>query len=230
MIELYNNDNLIIIDEFVNKKIKFDAIITDPPYNVSRTHQLGFSNMGRSGMNYGHWDYDFNQLKWLENIDKIIKPGGTIIIFNDWKNLSAIADFLEMKNFITKDLIRWEKKNPMPRNVNRRYVSDCEYALWMVKKGDKWTFNKSKHKSYLRPLYKTGVVIGGRNRLHPTQKNLDLMIEIIKVHTNKEDTVFDPFMGSGTTGLACKLLNRNFVGVEIDDKYFDISKERLKDD
>ncbi len=228
MIKLFEEDNIIIIKMMIEQNILVDAIITDPPYNVSRTHQLGFSNMGRSGMDYGIWDYEFDQLKWLENIDKILKPGGSIIIFNDWKNLSHISDFLETKNFLIKDLIRWEKKNPMPRNVERRYVSDCEYALWACKPGGKWTFNKPKSKSYLRPLFKTGVVLGGKNRLHPTQKSLTLMKEIIKIHTNKGDLVLDLFMGSGTTGLACRELKRDFIGVEIDSKYFNISKKRIE--
>ena len=209
-------------------KIKVDAIITDPPYGVSRKCQLGYSNMGRSGMNYGEWDYNFDQKKWIREVADLVKIGGTVIIFNDWKNLGMIAEQLEECGFIIKDIIRWVKKNPMPRNVDRRYVNDCEFAIWAVKKGKPWTFNKPKNVSYLKPEFITGVVSGGKNRLHPTQKHLEVMEKLIKIHTNENDLVFDPFLGSGTTALACKNLNRNVIGSEIDEKYYKVSLERIK--
>ena len=68
---------------------------------------------------------------------------------------------------------------------------------------------------------------GGFKRYHPTQKNLELMKEIVAIHTNENDIVFDPFAGSGSTGVACKLLNRNFIGCEIDKNYAKIIEERI---
>lgn len=227
-IKVYNEDYKETVKRLKRQKIKVDAIITDPPYGVSRTNQLGYSNMGRNGMNYGEWDYNFDQKKWIRICASLVKPGGSFIIFNDWKNFTILCEQLIKYDFIIKDIIRWEKKNPMPRNVDRRYVNDCEFAIWAVKSGKPWTFNKPKNKSYLKPLYKTGVVAGGKSRLHPTQKHLVLMESIIKVHTNVNDLIFDPFLGSGTTALACKNTKRNCVGSEIDDKYFSCSMERLK--
>lgn len=228
MIDIYNMDCLKLIKKMKKEKIIVDAIITDPPYGVSRKHQLGFSNMGRKGMNYGEWDYDFDQKKWIKEAAELLKPGGSIIIFNDWKNFGDISEQLIKCGFEIKDLIRWEKDNPMPRNVNRRYVADCELAIWAVKTGGKWTFNKPKNSSYLKPVYKTGVVPGGKNRIHPTQKNLDLIERIIKTHTNEEDLIFDPFLGSGTTALACKKNKRSFIGSEIDEAYCNAALERVK--
>ncbi len=226
-IKIYNEDYRKTVKRLKRKKIQFDAIITDPPYGVSRTHQLGYSNMGRNGMNYGEWDYNFDQKKWIKTCAPLIKKGGTFIIFNDWKNFTTISEQLTKSGFIVKDIIRWEKNNPMPRNVDRRYVNDCEFAIWAVKPGKPWTFNKPKEKGYLRPLYKTGVVLGGKKRLHPTQKHLGLMEDIIKVHTNQEDLIFDPFLGSGTTAKACQTTNRNCIGSEIDKKYFETALARM---
>ncbi len=191
---IYNEDYKKLIRRLKKEKIQVDAIITDPPYNVSRNHQLGFSNMGRSGMDYGKWDYDFDQKKWIRLASDLVKPGGTIIIFNDWKNLGDIAKQLEKCGFIVKDIIRWKKKNPMPRNVDRRYVTDCEYAIWAVKEGAKWTFNKPKEIGYLKAEIETGVVPGGNKRLHPTQKHMEVMEKLIDIHTNKGDTVLDLFL------------------------------------
>jgi DNA modification methylase len=213
----------------LNKNICVDAIITDPPYNISRNHQLGYSNMGRSGMDYGEWDYNFNQVEWLKEISQIVKLGGSVIIFNDWKNLGNIAQALEKQGFIVKDILRWVKLNPMPRNVERRYVNDYELAVWAVNKGGSWTFNKSPHKSYLRPEFKTGIVMGAK-RLHPTQKSLELISDLIKIHTNVNDIVLDPFLGSGTTAAAAKMCDRRFIGCDISKHYFKKAIKRLEYD
>lgn len=225
---IINADYKVLFKQLKKQKIKIDAIITDPPYNVSRGKECGFTNMGRAGMNYGNWDYNFNQTSWIKNAIELLKDGGAIIIFNDWKNLGIIAKELEKHNCIVKDIIRWVKTNPMPRNVDRRYVMDAEFALWATKSGASWTFNKPEDKSFLKPEFKTGVVPGGKNRLHPTQKHLEVMEQLVEIHTNINDIVLDPFLGSGTTALACQNRNRICVGSEIDKKYYDIILERLK--
>lgn len=231
MIDFKNCDYKDLLKQMKEDGIKVDLILTDPPYCVSRDYQLGFSNMGRSGMNYGEWDYGFNQTEWIELSADIVKPGGSVIIFNDWKNFSYLVESLEKNGFLIKDLIRWEKTNPMPRNVNSRYVTDFEMAIWAVKakkKGNvKWTFNKPEDVPYLKPCYRTGVVLGGKKRIHPTQKSLELFESIIKVHTNEGELVFDPFCGSGTTAVACKNTNRNFIGSEIDSNYYEKALKRL---
>lgn len=226
--EIYHDDYRKVAERLAQAGMQVDAVVTDPPYNVSRDYQLGFSNMGRAGMNYGEWDYDFDQTAWIEPVAQLVKPGGATIIFNDWKNLGEIAHELERLNFIIKDVIRWVKRNPMPRNVERRYVTDCEYALWAVKTGKPWTFNKPADQGYLKPMIETGVVPGGKKRLHPTQKHLDVIERLVAVHTNPGDVVFDPFLGSGTTAVACKKLERGIIGAEIDEKYYKISLERIQ--
>lgn len=226
-IDFRNCDYIEIVEELISQNRKVDLVLTDPPYCVSRDYQLGFSNMGRAGMNYGDWDYDFNQTDWLLKIIPIVRAGGSVIIFNDWKNFSYLVEVLEKNGFFIKDLIRWEKTNPMPRNVNSRYVGDCEMAIWAVKGNKGWTFNKPSDKPYLKPVYKTGVVLGKGKRIHPTQKSLELFEEILKVHSKEGDLIFDPFCGSGTTAVACKELNRNFIGSEIDSNYYQKAVKRL---
>lgn len=222
-----NCDYKILLKEMKEKGLSVDCILTDPPYNISRSHQLGFSNMGRSGMDYGSWDYGFNQTEWIKESLPFLKDGGSIIIFNDWKNLSYLVESLESEGYVVKDLLRWEKANPMPRNVNARYVIDFECAIWAVKGKKRWTFNKPKNVPYLRAIFKSGLVLG-KNRIHPTQKSLQVIEELLKIHTNENDLVLDLFSGSATTALACLNLKRKFIGCEIDENYFKKAVKRLE--
>lgn len=202
---------------------KVDCIITDPPYNISRKNN--FQTIGRKGIDFGSWDKEFNQTSWLDGIGEILNDNSSIIIFNDWKNLGDIAKKLEKEGFVVKDVIRWIKTNPMPRNVNRRYVTDYEFAIWATK--GKWTFNKQSDVPYLRPEYKGSSPIGTK-RIHPTQKSGDIIKQLILTHTNEGDIIFDPFSGSGEISLQAYQANRAFVASEIDINFANLSQERFK--
>ena len=110
----------------------------------------------------------------------------------------------------------------MPRNIDRRYVQDTEFAVWAVNKNAKWVFNKPQDTSYLRSCYETSTVSGKEKTAHPTQKSLKLMEQIIKIHTNENDLILDPFMGSGSTGVAALKNNRRFIGIELEKEYFSV--------
>lgn len=149
--KIYNMDCLLLIKKMIEQNFKVDMILTDPPYNISRKNN--FHTIGRNGIDFGKWDKEFDQTSWLTNIHKIIKNGGSIIIFNDWRNLGLIAQKLEKEGFIIKDILRWIKPNPMPRNTTRRYVTDYEFAIWATHHKGKWTFNKKPNKAYLKPEF-----------------------------------------------------------------------------
>lgn len=222
---IYNENCITFINKMIKENIKVDAIITDPPYNISRKNN--FKTIGRNGIDFGEWDKKFNQTSWLENINEILNDGGSIIIFNDWKNIGEIAKFLEEKGFIVKDLIRWIKPNPMPRNVERRYVTDFELALWVVKKGKKWIFNKDKNIPYKKPEYIHSAPMG-KNRIHPTQKSSEIILDIIKTHTKEGDLIFDPFSGSGAISYCASKINRDFIACEIEKTYYESSLIKFK--
>jgi DNA modification methylase len=218
MIDLHLGDCLEVMKQIPDKSV--DLVLTDPPYNIARENN--FSTMGRAGIDFGEWDKGFDLFSYIDQVSRILKKDGSFVVFNAWRNLGSIANYAEKQGFNTKDMIRLEKSNPMPRNRDRRYIADYECAIWFVKKGAKWTFNRQDSK-YQRPKFVAGIESG----LHPTQKNLGLMQELLKIHSNKGDTVIDPFMGSGTTGVACKNLNRKFIGIEQDPSYFEIAKGRI---
>jgi DNA modification methylase len=217
-IKLIQGDCLEVMKSIPNKSV--DLVLTDPPYNIARNNN--FSTMGRAGIDFGKWDKGFDLFSYIDQVSRVLNKDGSFVVFNAWKNLGAIADYAESQGFDTKDMIRLEKSNPMPRNRDRRYITDYECAVWFVKKGAKWIFNRQDEK-YQRPKFVFGIESG----LHPTQKNLGLMKELVKIHSNQGDTVIDPFMGSGTTGLACKNLGRKFIGIEQDANYFEIASKRI---
>ena len=231
MLRLICGDALEEMDKLIKESVKVDAIITDPPYNISKKNN--FPTMlnkygrqaNRTGIDFGEWDKGFDLYGWLDVAYKLIRSGGTLFFFNSWKNIGEMAKYAEKLGFEAKDMFRWEKTNPMPRNRDRRYIVDFELGVWAVK-GKKWTFNRLDPK-FQRPKYVGSTV--SSNRLHPTQKPVELMEMIIRIHTNKGDLVLDPFVGSGTTGVACKNLNRDFIGIELDKKYFKIAKRRIND-
>ena len=199
-----------------------DMVLTDPPYNIARDNN--FTTMGRAGIDFGEWDKGADLFSYIDEVKRVLNKDGSFVVFNAWKNLGDIARYAESLGFVTKDMIRLEKSNPMPRNRDRRYITDYECAIWFTMPKAKWTFNRQDPK-YQRPKFVKSIDKG----LHPTQKSLSLMEDLLLIHSNPNDTILDPFMGSGTTGVACVKLNRDFIGIELDDKYFDIAKKRIED-
>ncbi len=198
-----------------------DMVLTDPPYNISRANN--FHTMeGRQGLDFGEWDKGFDLFGYIKELPRILDENGSFIVFNDWKNLGDIVRFAESVGFTTKDMLRIRKRNPMPRNRTRRYVTDYECAVWFTMPKAKWVFNMQ-GESFSRPEFEASVKKG----LHPTQKPLNVMEDLVLIHSNKGDVILDPFMGSGTTGVACANLNRDFIGIERDDKYFAIAEDRI---
>lgn len=224
---IYNNDSYEQIKEFKRMGLKVNHIITDPPYDISKKNNF-HTLANRHGIDFGEWDKDFDLYSWIKEYGELIDKNGSFIIFCSYRFLSYICDCLEENGFEVKDLLEWEKSNPMPRNTNRRYVQDKEFAIWAVKKNAKWTFNKDENYKYLRSTFKYPIVQGKERFSHPTQKSIKLMEDIIKIHTNPNDTILDPFMGTGTTGEASLNLGRNFIGVELSKDYFKIVEDRLE--
>ena len=174
---------------------------------------------------YGDWDSDFTMEtleQFISEYYKKLKKGGTLIMFFDLWKITDLKSLLEKYKFKQIRLIEWIKTNPQPRNSKVNYLTNCrEIALIGVKNGNP-TFNSSYDNGiYMYPLQ------GGKNRFHPTQKSLLLFEELIKKHSNENDTVLDTFLGSGTTAIACKKTNRNFKGCEISEEYFNKTIEIL---
>ena len=167
---------------------------------------------------YGEWDSNFT-IETLElyiiQFYKKLKNGGTIIIFFDLWKITELKNILEKHKFKQIRLIEWIKTNPQPLNSSLNYLTNCREIALTAVKGSKPTFNsKYDNGIYNYPLQ-------SKNRTHPTQKSLDLFENLIKKHSNENDTILDTFLGSGTTAIACKNTSRQFKGCELLKEYFD---------
>ncbi len=237
MIDLIKGDCLEVMKTIPDGSI--DAIITDPPYGTTACK----------------WDsvIDFG-LMW-EQLNRIIKPNGAIVLFGSEPFSSALR-MSNIKNY-KYDLI-WDKvlhsnpliakKQPLSahENISLFYKKQPTYNPQMsndgkeIKRGGNSIGNSetkggakifrgadSTKKRYPKKII-TFSNANKKNNLHPTQKPVALMEYLIKTYTNEGEIVLDFTMGSGTTGVACKNLNRSFIGIEQDDKYFEIAKERIE--
>jgi site-specific DNA-methyltransferase (adenine-specific) len=199
-----------------------DLLLTDPPYNVSQ--KSNFHTMGRKGVDFGEWDKEFNQIDWLKSACSKVKKGGSAIIFNDYKNIGEMKSVLEANGFIIKEMLIWKKSNPMPRNRDRLYVTSVEVALWAVK-GKGWTFNRQRD-TYENAIFESPIV-NHKKRIHPTQKPIEIISELIKIHSNENDIILDCFMGSASTAVTCELHNRKWIGFELETEYIELANKRL---
>ena len=238
MMKLYHNDCIDILKNMVDNNVVIDHIICDLPY--FQVIKDDFDNQWDSVESYVDW---FNLL--LQYIKQIIKPGGNIILFCSRQNMWRMCRMLYENGFEENRTIIWARKRGFNNTRGKALASGYEPILFWSK-GKSNTFNNIKIKvDSNRPEYKTGILKDGitlsdvwtdipalphnaKEKVdHPTQKPIKLMERIISLFTNEGDTILDFCMGSGSTGVACKNLNRNFIAIEKDLNYFNISKERL---
>lgn len=236
MIDLYKGDCLQVMDGLIAKGIVVDAIITDPPYGTTACK----------------WDSVIPFDKMWERLNKLIKPNGAIVLFGSEPFSSALR-MSNIKNY-KYDWV-WQKNNagnfqiakyqPLKKheiisifsNKTHCYfpqgLIDCNKVQSNKGKGGKLGHlgSESKRDNYTQT--KTGYPDANlffkrpSKSFHPTQKPVALMEYLIKTYTNENELVLDFTMGSGTTGVACKNTNRSFIGVEMDENYFQIAKDRI---
>lgn len=237
-INLYQGDCLEVMDKLIAEGVKVDAIITDPPYNISRDNnfQTMKDRQGRTGIDFGEWDKEADITSWIEKASQVLKENGNLIIFNSWENLAELKKVCEQNDLQVKRPLIFHKSNPAPFNRDRLLVNDVEFGLWCVKgkrnkKGDlkstKWTFNRQDilQSCVFRYVVESG---GGFKKYHPTQKSVTQIEKLTRIFSKDRDVILDPFMGSGTTGVACMNTGRKFIGIEKDEHYFKVACDRIE--
>jgi len=153
--------------------------------------------------------------EFIQLFYKKLRKGGTCIIFFDLWKLSYLKEAMEKYKFKQIRFIEWIKTNPVPLNQSVNYLTNSREIALLGVKGGKPTFNSK----YDKGIYEYPIQ-GGKNRFHPTQKNIKLFEDLIKKHSNEGDLVLDTFLWGGTTAIACKNTQRKFIGSEINKDYY----------
>lgn len=233
-VTLINKDCIAAMNELEAQSV--DLIVTDPLYNLGVFMKDRATNLKKMRENFfgaaGWDDMDFDN--WTASMDaffdtasKVIKKGGSMIVFMAIIKIETIIRLAEKHGFYYKTTGIWHKKNPMPRNMNLHFVNSTEAWVYFTYKTHTGTFNNNGH--VLHDFVETSVTPATERKFgkHPTQKPVALMNHFVTVLSNPGDTVLDPFMGSGSTGVAACVASRDFIGVEINQEYYTIASKRI---
>lgn len=209
MISLHHGDCLEVMKSIPDNSV--DLVLTDIPYGKVNRKSNGLRNLDKGAADV----IDFDIQSAMSESIRVVN--GSIYIFCGTEQVSTIRSQMVKAGLSTR-LCIWEKTNPSPMNGQHIWLSSIECCVFGKFKNA--TFNEHCKSSVWR--FSTA-----RGKLHPTMKPLPLMEYLIKTSSNEGDTVLDFTMGSGSTGVAAKNLNRKFIGIEKDEKYFQIAKERI---
>ena len=235
-IKLINSDCLSVLQTFSPQSV--NLILTDPPDNLGLFMQNRDTNLKKMRDNFfGAADWDnLNYDAWRKSLEsffeqasRIIKIGGSVIVFMAIIKVESVIAIAEKYGFYYKTTGIWHKLNPMPRNMNLHFVNSTECWIYFTYKKRTGTFNNDG--AVIHDFVETSLTTGNEKKYgkHPTQKPVQLMKHFVSLLSNTDDMVLDPFMGSGSSGVASKLLGRRFIGVEINPTYFEIAKKRIEE-
>lgn len=255
IVKFVQDDCLDFMNMLSEKNRKVDIILTSPPYNTSRpssersmqNHEGRYKvyNDLKTGEEYCDWCIDI-----FNHIDKILKPNGVVLwnvsygtdatINTEGIGLmwNSISDIIRHTNFTVADKIVWKKKSALPNNVSpNKLTRICEEVFVFCRKNEYKTFHANKEVSKIgkngQQFYK--VIYNfieapnndGSTSINKATYSSNLCVQLLNIYAPKNGLVYDPFMGTGTTGIACEILNLNCIGTEIDAEQVEYSKERL---
>jgi DNA modification methylase len=209
-----------------------DFILTDPPYNIGQHSTGNIPLPGRTPMNndVAEWDHvDFNPEDWAEEFIRILKPTGNLFIFTSYNQLGRWYNCLDHR-FDTSNFMIWHKTNPAPKIFKAGFLNSCEMIFTCWNKKHTWNFisQREMHNFMESPICMRPERLSDPK--HPAQKPIKILEKMIQIASNENDIIFDPFMGVGSTGIAAMKLNRKFIGIELDKKYFEASVKRVNEE
>jgi DNA modification methylase len=230
---------VLILDDCFNYLMQIennsiDLILTDPPYSISRKSNFDkVSEMASDkiktkytshSIDFGYWDEDIDLDRLFLEYFRVLKKGGTLIIFFDiWKS-NLIKECATKSKFKQPRIGQWLKSNPVPINSKTNYLSNCSEYFFSFVKDKNPTFNSE----YDNALYQFPLCHGKERLEHPTQKPLGLIKSLILKHSKVGDVVLDTFAGTSTTAIASLETSRNYICIERDSNFYEISKLRIE--
>lgn len=225
--KLFNEDALSLLSRIPSNSI--DLILTDPPYNIASksTGNIKLANGKTINNDIAKWDkIELNPLDYVNDFKRILSPRGNIFIFTSYSLLGKWHEAFD-KEFRTFQLFVWHKTTPTESVYKNSFLNSCELIVCLWNKNHIWNFlgQKKMHNFFECPSCRFPEKMDFPN--HPTQKPLVLIEHLIKIASNPNAIVLDPFMGVGTTGEAALNLNRKFIGCDINRDYCEASFKRL---
>ena len=225
MIDLRQGDCLELMKDIPDNSI--DLIVTDPPYRVTSRGSAGNSGgMLQKKINKQGKVFSFNDIsckQYAPEFYRILKDGTHCYVMCNHTNLIEMLNVFTNVGFKFVKCLIWNKGNKI---MGQFYMNQFEYIMFF-RKGKAKKINNCGTSDILEvPNKKTK--INGKN-IHDTEKPIDLMKILIENSSKENEIVLDPFMGIGSTGVSCINTNRNFIGIELDEKYFEIAKKRIEE-
>lgn len=223
MIDLKHGDCLRILKNIEDKSV--DLIVTDPPYKLV---QGGCTNNAvklkgatqnelKSGSVFVNNNINFED--WIPEVYRVLKDDSHCYFMCNDRNLRELLNVCYKSGFKLLNILVWAKSKHSP---NRYYLKNCEFITFL-RKGKAKNINNMGTKQLIK-------IDNVENKVHPSEKPLELIKILIANSSDKNDVILDPFMGSGTTGVACIKTNRSFIGIEVDENYFNIAKKRIEEE
>lgn len=220
-IKLINNEAIKTLENLIENGVKVDCIITDPPYLMTKRGKSCRPNWMPNNMGENVFKYDLPEPEiWFKLCYDILQDNSHFYTFCNTNDLMRYLNIAQKTGFKLHNVITMIKDTLMP---NRWYLKQTELILFFRKGKAKPINILSSRDNFnvIMPTQKSG-------KLHITQKPLEIIENFVLNSSNIGETILDPFMGSGTTGLAALKNNRKFIGIEIDEHNFNIAKDRLE--
>lgn len=220
---LHLGDCMDIMKTIEDKSI--DLVITDPPYKIETSGGGLYTQADKQYVKELNSMKDGFSEDVLDELCRIMKKIN-IYFFCSQKQIIPLLDYFVKKKKCNWNLLTWHKTNPVPACGNK-YLTDTEFILFFREKGVKVYGNyNTKFTYYVTPLNQKDKKKYG----HPTIKPQEILLNLVTNSSQEGDTVCDPFMGSGSTGVACKSLNRDFIGIEVDNNWYQIAQNRINEE
>lgn len=233
--KIFLGDCLEILKQIPSNSI--DAVITDPPYasggrSISEkslppsrkyeqtdnktVHRPDFFGDTKDSRSWLHWC-----ILWISECQRVLKDNGYFLMFTDWRQLPTTTDAIQMADLIWRGVVAWDKGLGSRAPHKGYFRHQCEYIVW----GTKGQCKKAVHAGPYPGCLKFPVL--QKDKFHLAGKPTPLMEELVKI-VPEGSIILDPFIGSGTTAVAARKQNRNFIGIEKSDVYYQIALNRLK--
>lgn len=237
MINVNSIDKYLLIQGDCMEKLQcipdgsIELILCDPPYNLSKysTGNMRFKWRNEINNDVAEWDKaELDPTDFVSEFRRILSPTGNIFIFTSYNMLGKWHEAFD-NEFDTFQFMVWHKTNPVPNVRKTSFLNSCELIVCMWNKGHTWNFTKQNQMHNFIESPKCMGYERVKSPKHPTQKPLAVLKHIIQIASNENHIVLDMFMGVASTGVAAVLLNRRFIGIEINEDYYKAGVRRMRE-